>query len=149
MASQIETNKKNTFRGITANSCSKYPIQMDVHVVLGMPSKNCQFHGICKIEPMPDFNLTLPTHKTQARLVLNESQELEFHFKKSSLTPQITKQHFSTNFFKILEPVELPEFITLALKISFKIETGSYPITTDRENYKVCFGEKKRSALTP
>jgi hypothetical protein len=108
-------------------------------LILGNPSDGCQGHGICKVltdsyAPKPKC----PAVTTRVSLMANES--LQFSFLKSSLSPSVIEQHFSTGLFKVEHVFEIPS--GLKSRMDFKrdtIEPGLYPIRENDHFFMVLF----------
>lgn len=144
MLNQKRYNTKNTNEKAQMSLYSNTTTQVRAKIILGMPSKNCQFHGICKIEPdgFFDYRQSVSTSYVKAIFVLNESKKLEIHFEKKELLPKVEQEHFSNKYFQILEEVKTPDFINKTLKQDIKIKVGVYSIIENKTYYKVLFGEQ-------
>ncbi len=124
-------------------------VQMKVDFVLGMPSKQCLFHGICKIEQFEYFKKQgkpLPANFVSATIYFDQAQNLvsEFHLNSMTINTQI--KHFKQKHFFILEQVSLPSFVYETLGKNFEIAVGQYPIEVQQGGYKVVFPPKSSGA---
>jgi len=135
-------NSEDTKGGGRSDFISDLLPSVDINIVLGMPSKNCQFHGICKIEPPLSQNSAMgvkPNHGIRAILSFNKRKELEILFQKKDLTEKLRAYHFGRESFLVLEPVNIPEFAARALGRGFKVSVGRYPIYEADSFYKINF----------
>ncbi len=108
---------------------------IDVDVILGMSSKNCQFHGICKINPSSnmsheDFMNSKDYLKNSLRgvLCLDSKKKLILKFDRKTITPYIQKKYLKDDLFIINESLEMPSFVSLHFGTSFTVKEGTYPI---------------------
>ncbi len=132
--------KQNIFKKTKRNSDLKYVAELDVDIVLGMPSKKCRYHGICKIEEYGSLHSnTLNVEVLNVKILFNQLGNLIILFYENNMSESIRKKHFSTAFFEIQEAVKLPKFASNQLGNSFNILPGKYPIDKQGETYKVTF----------
>ena len=131
-----EGNKKFTSAGRDGN--------IDVDIVLGMPSKNCQFHGICKINASsnlePDDFMNSKTYlKNSLKAILNldEKKNLIIRFDCNTITTFIKDKYLKDDLFIISESIKIPDFASSYFRTSFEIKKGIYPIEKGVEYYQI------------
>lgn len=114
--------------------------KIKVDVVLGRPSKSCQYHGICKIVSLQNDSTKInKCCKTRSIIFFDEAMNLVIFFEKASITEKARAKHFDNKVFTIEESIQLPEFAIFALGENFNIKMGYYPITENDLYYKVIF----------
>jgi len=116
--------------------------EIDVDIVLGMPKNDCKYYGICKIETHKTLasrsNFT-SLHTAEAKIRINKESYLEIRFKKDSLSAATKHKHFDDDYFRILESIVIPYFVSSYIGKSFIIRIGKYPIEDDGIYFKVVF----------
>ncbi len=106
-------------------------------IILGRPSEGCHGHGICRV-------LTESAAKTfkclsvTTIISIGADNKLRFAFLKTALSAQAREKHFWGLWFKIEEPLALPD--GLQARFQFKrnsIQPGNYPISESAHFYTV------------
>lgn len=117
---------------------------IDVDIVLGMPSKNCQFHGICKINPSSnldyeDFLCSNNYLKNSLKAVLHVDRQknLIIKFDRNTITAFIEYEYLSEDLFVIAESIETPFFVNDYFGIPFRIKKGVYPVIRGEKYYQI------------
>lgn len=117
-------------------------ISFETEIQLGNPKHQCQSLGICKINPSlfkETLNRNVKTkNKVNAKIVFEENK-LIFFFKKAGMAIDTEQKFFGGDFFIVLSAIEMPGFISEKLNASYTIERGGYPITKEKDFYKVIF----------
>ena len=117
---------KNTTNNITAT------------VMFGMPSKDCSYHGICRIEPEKYFKSDGVKCIGLANISLNEKNQLFFCFKKNQMNKDTIRRYFGSGHFIIIESYKVPEFVCKAFgRSTIVIRQGIFPLTEKEETYQV------------
>lgn len=111
-----------------------------VSVMFGMPSKDCQFHGICKILPRGKCKKKSLCCCIKANVFINNENEIEFLFLKDKFSEKKHKEYFSSGYFNVFEAIDLPVFVESVLGVSFSIKVGEYPVLEEIRGWKVAFG---------
>ncbi|MEZ5042052.1 MAG: hypothetical protein R2828_19300 [Saprospiraceae bacterium] len=112
---------------------------LEADIILGMPSRKCMFHGICRIEPVGKMKGQEAISFAQASIQFREPNDLVINFRIASMSEQTIRQHFSKGVFTMLEAVELPTFITEVLGFNHTISPGIYTIEKVERHYRVVF----------
>jgi len=131
-------NKKETVKASTDKMESE--INITATVVFGMPTKNCSYTGICKIEP--EENYLEKNGKCQSIAVITqlENNQFLFQFKKEKLKTKTIEQHFGSGYFIVIENFEVPEIIFQAFEQhSLMIPQGIYKVEERESCYEVVF----------
>lgn len=115
---------------------------VNADIVLGMPKKGCQYHGICKIDPfeaIEDSNRKLPVNTVHATICKTDKDDLVIQFAKFRMQQVTYDKHFAKSEFTVLQSIEVPDFINKKLKGNFYIKAGNYPIQRRQAYYQVTF----------
>lgn len=110
---------------------------LPVNIVLGMPQRNCQYHGICRIE-LDDLEDCYCPRRVGADIRLLDGQ-LEIRFRKGRMAESLQKQHFASGHFIVLTDYTLPEPLVVLFGASPVIRRGLYPIRETEDYYLVYF----------
>ena len=102
---------------------------VSVCIVFGMPSRDCAYHGICRIEPEEaNRNKTNPG-MSFAKIFWDQNTQLNFAFSKASIQLETLKKNFGSGYFIVIESYHIPEFVCRALGVEkLVVEPGLYPI---------------------
>lgn len=110
---------------------------LPVNIVLGMPQRNCQYHGICRIE-LDDLEDCHCPERVGAGIRLCNGQ-LEIRFRKGRMAELFHEQHFASGYFIVLTDYPLPEPIATLFTATPVIRRGVYPIRETEDYYLVYF----------
>lgn len=111
-------------------------------IILGMPKKACQYHGICKIDPfeeIQDETVGLPANKAHATVCKTDNGDLVIQFAKERMHQRTFQRHFATKVFTVLESIAVPDFINEELDGKFWVKVGEYPIIDTPAYFQVNF----------
>lgn len=108
------------------------PIQMEI--VFGRPSKDCEDIGICRINFVTDLpeaakETCFCETKAIAYVQQQRNGQLLFRFPKDQINPKTKITQFANNQFTVPEPYILPEPLQQLFCPRLLIEAGRYPIT--------------------
>lgn len=107
------------------------------NIMLGMPQRNCQYHGICRIDVEDDVESVCP-HRVRARLGFDGDQ-LQVHFEKETMPAATAEKHFACGYFIVLTDFTLPEFLQKYFPAPLIIRRGIYPVRETTAYYIVHF----------
>lgn len=117
---------------------SEYNNLITVSVIFGMPTKNCSYQGICRIEPGENYQENSGKCIGIAELFKIDEHWIAFSFPKANLDPKTIRKHFGSGYFIILEDYQAPEFLYNAIgKTPFVIQQGIYKVKENENYYKV------------
>ena len=115
---------------------------LDVDIIFGRPSKNCQYHGICKIER---YQSLVPSNYKRnfsfAQLSFDESKDVVAQLDAARMLQEVKEEFFGDGFFEIIEAVTIPEFVNTALGNTFTILPGRYPVEKSETVFQVVFNQ--------
>ena len=122
-------------------------LTLEVIIVLGAPSKDCQFHGICRIEPLDQLTKAppdLPENGVLARFCKDQlTKELTIQFRRESMTTFVYQKYFQTDVFMIPESVELPDFVSGFFRESYTIKEGKYLLKKGLTFYEIVLSKTR------
>lgn len=110
---------------------------LPANITLGMPQRNCQYHGICRIDLDDSAEARCP-RSVRARLGY-DGERLQVWFAKESLSPAAVEKHFASGYFVVLIDYTLPETLRRHFEASLVIRRGIYPVAETDTAYIVCF----------
>ena len=117
---------------------------IDVDIVLGNPTKDCQHHGICKINRSSNLghvefmnSKTYLKNSLKAVLQMDKDKNLIIKLDCKTLTPFIKNKYFIGDYFIISAPLDIPYFVSSYFGTSFKIKKGLYPIDKGTDYYQI------------
>ena len=128
------TKLRSTFQCRGAISIRRF---IPVNIVLGMPQRNCQYHGICRIDVEDDVESVCP-HRVRARLRFDGAQLLVY-FEKETMPAATAEKHFASGNFIVLTDFTLPGFLQEHFSRSLVIRRGIYPVRETAGDYIVHF----------
>jgi hypothetical protein len=110
-------------------------------IKLGNPRYECARFGICEMDADGDFylhSLEKMDKRARAIVTVTKKKQLNFLFDRSSLTDKTDKEHFSSGFFTMEVPKELPTALSDKLGMGLcQIEAGVYAISAYKQQYKI------------
>ena len=111
---------------------------LPVNIVLGMPQKNCQYHGICRIDMDEEMRACSCPNRIKAKMCLVNGK-LYLRFVRKYL-PEITYgKHFASGYFVMLVDFQLPLDLQQFFQTDFIIRRGVYPVREMTEWLEVVF----------
>ena len=140
----MQDRKKNQTKG-TYSSKTR---QVKADIIFGMPSKDCNNFGVCKISRsnnVPSSALDTSctecmANKACATLLLTDTNELEIHFAKTEISEDTQKKHFANNTFHVMESYNCNEDICKALQIDYlEIREGEYQVLRSETHFIIKF----------
>lgn len=107
------------------------PIQMEI--VFGRPSKDCEDIGICRINfvtDLPEAAKAACFCETKAFAYVQQQRngQLLFRFPKNQISPKTKITQFVNNQFTVPEPYILPELLQQLFCPRLLIEAGIYQV---------------------
>lgn len=109
-------------------------------VIFGMPTKDCSYNGICRIEPEINYQENTKRCQGLADIFISTEKQLLFSFAKMYMKEKTMQKHFGSGYFIIIEAFRVPEFISQAITYnSVIIPQGIYKVTETKEAYEVVF----------
>ncbi|MEM6316920.1 MAG: hypothetical protein AAF960_04580 [Bacteroidota bacterium] len=111
------------------------PIQMEI--VFGRPSKECQDLGICRINlitDLPNDALRDCTCINHVWVHQNQMGQLHFRFPKNQMNPENLNTQFVDNYFTVQESYIFPEPLRQLFFPRTVIERGRYPVVEGADN---------------
>ncbi len=120
---------------------SPYISQLDnewvlVNIVLGMPNRRCQYHGICQMDIDDVENHCSPKIKANIRY---KSKQIHIQFWKKKISEVIAEQHFASGYFIVLTDFTLPESLQAIFNTPLVIRRGIYHVRESEDYYNVYF----------
>lgn len=110
---------------------------LPVNIVLGMPQRNCQYHGICHID-LDDLEDYHCSKRVGAALRYGDGR-LQVRFRKGRMAESLREKHFASGHFIVLTDYTLPKPLQALLPASPVIRRGVYPIRETEDYYVVYF----------
>ena len=110
---------------------------LPVNIVLGMPQRNCQYHGICRIE-LDDLEDCRCPRRVRAGIRYDQGR-LQVRFWRERMPEALREKHFASGCFIVLTDYTLPEFFVALLRAAPVIRRGVYPILETEHFYFVDF----------
>lgn len=116
------------------------PIQMEI--VFGRPSKDCEDIGICRINLVTDLPQASKqpcdcAKKTMAYVQQQRNGQLLFRFSKNQINPETIITQFVDQQFTVPEAYILPEPLQRLFCPRILIEAGCYPIIETEFEWRV------------
>jgi hypothetical protein len=104
--------------------------KIEAEVVLGVQSRSCQGHGICRIYTKGTIGIEKNyCHYTKMEVQRSGLQALSLRFKKEGMRNSTYRKFFRTELFFVEEPVALPVFLCRGLSTGRSwIPAGKYRI---------------------
>ncbi|MCB9345915.1 MAG: hypothetical protein H6573_00190 [Lewinellaceae bacterium] len=125
--------KKNPF--LAAHS-------IEANIIIGMASKNCAGHGICKILAHHEGD-EKRCGQVPAIIEIDCHRRLRMLFPKEKICKRLLKSQFLGDNFLVSESFYLPGWLCSQLEFSaFYIPAGSYVLTSQADCYIVGFYQK-------
>lgn len=99
------------------------------NIVLGVASKNCEGHGVCKILAY-DEPAVKPCRQVQAIIEMDAKKKLRMLFPKEGACSCILKSQFAGGNFLVEEPFHLPPWLCSQLGVGiYCVPAGQYKLT--------------------
>ena len=133
------SNNKITTKKRTCNykhAPASTPIQMEI--VFGRPSKDCEDIGICRINLVTDLPQASEQHcfckkKAIALVTQQRNGQLLFRFPKNQMSQKTKITQFANRQFTVSEPFILPEPLQRLFCPRIIIEAGVYAVKEDKD----------------
>ncbi len=114
--------------------------QVVMNVTLGMPSKGCNYHGICKIEELSTENKQTSNCKKQVKAAFRKEQNrLIMYIGANEIDRKLYEFYFASGYFIVLESFDIPESLKNKIEISYTIQQGVYRVSHQNDYLKVTF----------
>jgi len=122
--------------------------EVKAEIIFGMPSKDCDNYGICKISrshegPSRSLNSNCTrcqTYKASATLLLNDNNELEMRCLADTISEETMTKHFSKDEFYILEDYYCTDDICKALQTNeLVLREGKYTVQRSEDYLTILF----------
>ena len=114
-----------------------------VEVVYGLASRNCKGMGICKINPIVQFEHYGQNNLCSSSLAFLQilgNSTLRIDFLKESISPEQFDRRFSGRHFILDEPFYFPESLLKVLNTAIEsLPSGVYPIQELDDRIRVDF----------
>ena len=113
------------------------PIQMEI--VFGRPSKDCEDIGICRINLVTDLPQASkqPCYcekKAMALVIQQRNGQLLFRFPKNQMASKTKITQFANRQFTVSEPFILPDFLQRLFCPRILIEAGVYEVKEEKHS---------------
>ncbi|MCB0549933.1 MAG: hypothetical protein KDD19_20345 [Phaeodactylibacter sp.] len=86
------------------------------NIVLGLASKNCAGHGVCKILAYDEPG-EFSCQQAQVVIEIDAKKRLRMLFREEGACPCIVKNHFAGDNFLVEEPFHLPPWLCSQLDV--------------------------------
>jgi hypothetical protein len=131
----------NLLHSITISKlvASKRSTTVRVEVIFGVPGKNCDGVGICKIIPLEPVRVHWKC--PSARAWLNSTNgTLSLVFDRSMLSVDICEKFFDDEIFQVEEAYTVPQTLLPLLNMEFfTVQPGHYPVQVSEQYFTICF----------
>lgn len=116
------------------------PRQMEMEVVFGTPSKNCDGAGVCmlmhRLPKIPDIRCP----HAPAIIHCSPGRELIFRFRETDLDGVEVQTYFKQDFFLVEEAFRLPPSLVRKWNIPVRfIQPGRYPLIKFYREWRLYF----------
>ncbi len=130
---QRRRGKHNILREV-----EEFKVLDSINIMFGMPSRDCAFSGICRIESKMKNDHNCQDCFSVGRLVLVGKKQINFDFLKTSMKATTIEKYFGSGHFIIIEAYEMPEFVNQALGMKqLLIQPGIYPVVENEDHLSV------------
>ena len=128
---------------------------LPVEIILGSPrSENCRDLGVCRIYMEGQLPDSPPCANRLAAYLRLEphTERLLIHFLSCGVTPDIRRDHFPDDRFRVTDAYRFTPAVCAALRLpagrSFRIYPGNYPVLDDGHLLTVSARIGERSVAT-
>ena len=116
--------------------------KISVEVIFGMPSKDCRFTGICRIDPDHTFmKRDKSCSSAKALIYKGKNDGLTFQFQKKGMLLETMEKYFGSGSFVVLEDFKMPGFVLKSVELTdYCIVIGVYGIVEMEDCFRIQFG---------
>ena len=116
------------------------PRQMEMEVVFGTPSKNCDGAGVCMLIHRLPKSLDIRCPHAPAIIHCSPGRELIFRFRKNDLNGLAIQAYFTSEYFLVEEAFRIPPSLVRKWNLPVRwIQPGRYPIAKFYREWRVYF----------
>lgn len=136
--SNLDSNLLHS-RALTNLVASKRFISVSVEVIFGVPGKNCDGVGICRILPLEGVRVRWKCPSARASLN-STSGSISLVFARNMLSQDICERFFNGEMFQVEETYTAPQTLLSLLNLDFfAVQPGRYPVQVSEQYFTICF----------
>jgi hypothetical protein len=116
------------------------PNALLVEVIFGVPGKDCNGVGICRITSIDHVRVNWKCPRAIAWLNITNEGGLVLAFERSLLLPAVQERFFRAPFFQVEGPYSMPPTLLSELNLkSLTLKIGQYPIKVSEKFFVINF----------